>query len=108
MSIFQLIAFLFATFMIYVVRVKAKKYHLNKLETYGWYTVWAGFIVLAMFPNLLQGVVGILNFSRVFDLLTIIAFIILTSLVFYLYFEIKELKVKLEKSVRNEAFKSRS
>lgn len=106
MSVFQLISILFATFMMYVVRVKAKKYHLPKLETYVWYSIWGAFIILAFFPQLLLGVAGALRFARVFDLLTVIAFMILTALVFYLYFALKELRIKLEKLIRDEAIKN--
>lgn len=108
MSIFQLIAIVFATFMIYVVRVKSKKYRLSNLETYGWYAIWGGFIILALFPNLLLGVVGILNFGRVFDLLTVIAFMILSALVLYLYLTLKEIRIKLEDMVRKDAIKNKS
>lgn len=103
MSVFQLISILFATFMMYVVRVKAKKYHLPKLETYVWYSIWGAFIILAFFPQLLLGVAGALRFARVFDLLTVIAFMILTALVFYLYFALKEIRIKIEEMVRKEA-----
>lgn len=106
MSIFQLIAIAFAIFMTYVVRVKSKKYRLSHLETYGWYAIWGGFIILALFPNLLLGVVGILNFGRVFDLLTVIAFMILSALVLYLYLTLKEIRIKLEDMVRQDAIKS--
>ncbi len=103
MSMFQLISIVFATFMMYVVRVKAKKYHLPKLETSMWYVIWGAFIVLSLFPQLLIGVAGVLRFGRVFDLLAVIAFMILTTLVFYLYFALKELRIKLEKLIRDEA-----
>lgn len=103
MSIFQLISILFATFMIYVVRVKSKKYHLSKLETWAWYSIWALFAFLAVFPNILLGVVHALNFGRVFDLLVVIAFMIITSVIVYLYFAVKELQTKLEHNVRKES-----
>ena len=108
MSVFQLISILFATFMMYVVRVKAKKYHLPKLETYVWYSIWGAFIILAFFPQLLLGVAGALRFTRVFDLLTVIAFMILVALVLYLYFAVKELQIRLEQLVRSEALRGGS
>ncbi|MCA9373062.1 DUF2304 domain-containing protein, partial [Candidatus Woesebacteria bacterium] len=79
------------------------KYHLPHLEIWTWYVVWGGFVILALFPDLLLGAVGILRFGRVFDLLTVIAFMILTALVAYLYFAVKELQIKLESEVRREA-----
>ncbi len=108
MSFFQLIATIFAVFMLYVVRIKSRKYLVSKLESFGWYLIWGGFCILALFPNLLLGVVGILNFGRVFDLLTVIAFMILSALVLFLYFSVKELKIKLEKVVRNDAIETTS
>ena len=105
MSIFQVVAVLFALFMIYVIRLKSKKYHLKKLEIALWYLVWIGFIILAIFPDLLLGVVHTLNFSRVFDLLVVIAFMVISGLLVFLYFDIKDLRLKLEKYVRQEAIK---
>jgi hypothetical protein len=108
MSIFQMIAIIFAVFMIYVIRVKSKKYKLANLEIMGWYGIWGGFIVLALFPNLLLGVVTVLNFSRVFDLLVVLAFMILSGLLVYVYFLLKDFQIKLEQMVRKEAIKTTS
>ncbi len=103
MSIFQIVAVLFALFMIYVIRVKNRKYHLGILESLGWYMLWIAFAILALFPNLLLGVVHSLNFGRVFDLLVVSAFMILTTLLVFVYFKMKELDQKLEKFVREDA-----
>ena len=103
MSIFQLIAILFALFMMYVIRVKNRKYNLSGLESIGWYVVWIMFVVLAIFPGLLLGVVHTLNFGRVFDLLVVGAFMLLTTLLVFVYFKIKELDQKLERFTREDA-----
>lgn len=105
MSIFQLIAVLFALFMIYVIRVKSLKYRLSMLESVGWYILWITFVILAIFPDLLLGVVDTLHFGRVFDLLIVGAFMILTTLLVFVYFKIKELDQRLEKFVRDDAMK---
>lgn len=105
MSIFQIIAVCFALFMVYVARVKSRKYRLSALETWGWYGIWALFALLAIFPNALLGVVHTLKFGRVFDLLVVGAMMVLSTLVFFLYFTVKGLQKKLEKFVRNEALK---
>ena len=103
MSIFQLIAILFALFMMYVIRVKNRKYNLNGLESIGWHAVWIMFVVLAIFPGLLLGVVHTLNFGRVFDLLVVGAFMLLSTLLVFVYFKIKELDQKLERFTREDA-----
>lgn len=103
MSIFQLLAVLFALFMIYVIRVKNRRYHLGPIETVCWYALWVGFVILALFPNLLLGIVDTLSFGRVFDLLIVGAFMILTTLLVFIYFKSKELEQKLEKYTSDEA-----
>lgn len=107
MSIFQFIAVFFALFMMYVARIKSQKHRLPQFEMWLWILLWAGFAFLAIFPEVLLGVVHTLNFARVFDLLIVIAFAVLTTLVFFLYFAVKELQQKLEKTIRNEAINSR-
>lgn len=105
MSIFQLIAVLFALFMVYVVRVKNRRYRLRVFESFGWYFIWITFALLAIFPNILLGVVHTLNFNRVFDLLVVAAFMILTTVLVFMYFKIKELDQKLEKYTREDAMR---
>ncbi|NCS97959.1 MAG: DUF2304 domain-containing protein [Candidatus Pacebacteria bacterium] len=103
MTIFQIISALFALFMMYVVTIHGKKKNLSKPEVWAWNSVWIGFIVIALFPHLLLGVTGLLNFARVFDLLIVVAFMILSVVVFMSYFTVKTLQKKLEEAIRNEA-----
>jgi hypothetical protein len=107
MSIFQLLAAVFAFFMMYVVRVKSKKHNLPQAEVIGWYTVWILFVVLAIFPNMLLGVAQVLRFGRVFDLLVVGAFMMITSVVMYLYFIVKDLQQKIEKLVRDRSISAK-
>lgn len=100
MSIFQIGAVLFALFMIYWVRSNQKRAHLSTVESSLWYSVWFIFIILALFPNLLLGIVSALNFARAFDLLVVGAFMILVMLNFYIYLKNKKLEKKLETLVR--------
>lgn len=103
MTIFQVISALFALFMMYVVTIHGKKRNLNQTEVWAWNSVWIGFVIIALFPNLLLGVTGLLNFARVFDLLIVIAFMILSVVVFMSYFTVKSLQKKLEEAIRREA-----
>jgi len=103
MSIFQIGATLFALFMIYWVRNNQKRAHLSLVESSAWYSVWSVFIILALFPNLLLGIVSALHFARVFDLLVVLAFMILVMLNFYIYLKNKKLEKKLETLIRKIA-----
>jgi hypothetical protein len=103
MSIFQIAASLFALFMIYVVSIHKNKTKLSSLEVSFWYAMWVLFIVISLFPNLLLGIAQTLNFSRVFDLLLVLALMVLTSIVVLSYFVQKENQKKLEEFVRKQA-----
>src|SRR5688500_11645848 len=103
MNIFQIIATLFALFMMYVVNIHAKKKTLSAVESSFWYTIWAFFIVITVFPFLLTDVAGVLRFARVFDFLVVTTFMIMTFLIVTSYFAQKENSKKLENLVRQIA-----
>ena len=103
MSIFQIAATLFALFMMYVVSIHKAKSKLSTIEVSFWYGMWVLFIVISLFPNLLLGITGVLRFQRVFDLLLVIALMILTVLVVLNYFVQRENQKKLEDFIRKQA-----
>jgi hypothetical protein len=105
MSFFQITAVLFALFMMYVVRIHKRKSGLGMSEVSFWYSVWGLFIVIALFPNLLLNLAGILNFTRVFDLLTVAAFMILTFIIISTYLSQKETARNIENLIRKQAIK---
>lgn len=103
MSIFQIGASLFAIFMMYVVTIHKNKTKLSPIEISFWYSMWVLFIVISLFPNLLLGITQTLKFQRVFDLLTVLALMVLTIIVVLSYFIQKENQKKLEEFVRKQA-----
>ncbi|MDQ3008209.1 MAG: DUF2304 domain-containing protein [bacterium] len=105
MTLFQIIASLFALWMMYEVHIYRKKNVLSKFEFLGWISVWLTFIIITIFPDLLLGIAQQLRFARVFDLLTVLAFIILTVLIFLSYFAQKESQLQIKKLVRTLAIK---
>ena len=100
MSVFQIVAILFALCMVYVVHIHRRKATLSASEVSFWYSSWFLFMVMALFPFLLTGIAGVLSFSRVFDLLVVLSFMLLSTVVMYTYFTQKELGTKLEEIVR--------
>lgn len=106
MSIFQIIAILFALFMMYVVSIHAKKRTLSLIEASFWYTTWLFFIIITLFPFLLTDIAGALRFSRVFDLLVVMALMVMSFLIITSYFTQKENQRKLENLVRKLALES--
>lgn len=107
MSIFQIISIFFALFMMYVIGIHKRKSQLNALEVSFWYSIWTLFIIIAIFPHWLLGLTGILNFARVFDLLIVIAFMILSFVIFSTYLSQKETDKKIEKLIRDAAHNER-
>lgn len=105
MSIFQMIATLFALMMLYVVNIHRRKLSLSFIEVSFWYSTWILFIIISLFPNLLLELAQTLNFVRVFDLLVVVAFMVLTVLVVSSYFTQRENARKLEELVRKMAIK---
>jgi hypothetical protein len=96
MSIFQILAVIFALCMIYMIRIHARKKVIHTNEALIWFGLWLGFILLALFPQVLTGIVGLLHFARVFDLLTVTAFMVLTIMVVSVYLKQKDYDRKLE------------
>lgn len=105
MSIFQIVAILFALFMLYTVSIHRKKKTLTNMESSFWLSLWVLFIIIAIFPNLLLGIAYLLHFSRVFDLLIVLALMIITIITFSNYFTYKKLHDKTEVIVRTIAIK---
>ncbi len=103
MSIFQVIASLFALFMIYTVTLYYKKKTLSSFESSFWIALWGLFVVISIFPDLLMGISNTLKFSRVFDLLLVAALMILSVITFINYFTHKKLESRIEKIVREDA-----
>jgi hypothetical protein len=103
MSIFQIIAILFALFMLYVTRTHTMKQRFALAETFFWYSLWLVFMVVALFPDLLKGITNLLHFSRVFDLLLVGALMVLTVIVILNYFQQRQNARKWEDFIRRRA-----
>ena len=105
MIVFQIIAVLFAFLMIYIVNIHRRKHSLSTNEVWFWYFIWISFIIVSFFPQTLVGIAESLHFARTFDLLVVIAMMILTTIVVIGYFAQKDAAKKLEEYVRKEAIK---
>ncbi len=103
MMLLQIISVVFGLFMLYVVRIHHKKRHLENFEFGIWIALWSLFIFLAMFPQTVQGITQTLRIARVFDLLVVIALMIMIFLTYFNRIEHKTLEKKLERIVRKQA-----
>jgi len=96
----QIAGFLFGLFMIYYSFLSYKKREFTAKEFSFWLFVWAFFIVITIFPYVLDPVVKSLNFARTFDLLVISGFIFLVALMFYMYTITRKNQKQVEAIVR--------
>lgn len=103
MILLQIISLLFGLFMLYTVRIHLMKQHIQRVEFYIWIAIWLVFIFLAIFPQSTAGITQTLKISRVFDLLVIIAMMILIYLTFSNRIAYKKLEKKLEKIIRKNS-----
>jgi hypothetical protein len=89
--------------MSYVVRVHQQKARLSTIEASMWYSLWFLFAFIAVFPHLLIGISEYFYFDRVFDLLIVGAFMVLTFIILRSYFMYKVLLDKIEALARDKA-----
>jgi len=101
----QIIAILFAIFMIYVAFLHWKRKDFNGGEIFFWIALWLGFIFITLFPNILQSITKLLFFTRVMDLLMVIAFMILAFIGFQNYVSNRRMEKKIEELIREETKK---
>ena len=104
----QIAGFLFGLFMIYYSFLNYKKKEFTVKEFSFWLLVWAFFIIIAIFPYVLDPIVKSLSFARTFDLLVISGFIFLIAINFYTYTITRKNQKQLETVVRETAIKRNS
>ena len=104
----QIISILFAIFMIYVAFLHWKRKDFDGGEIFFWTALWLGFIFITLFPNILQSITKLLFFTRVMDLLMVIAFMILAFLGFQNHVSNRRMEKKIEELVRKEAMKKKN
>ena len=96
----QIAGSLFGLFMIYYSFLKYKRKEFTLKEFSSWLILWIIFIVIALFPSILDPVSKSLNFARTFDLLVISGFLFLILTVFYTHALVKKNQRQIEAIVR--------
>ena len=102
----QIVAIVFSLLMLYVTFINFKKDELSLPEALFFSLIWIGAIVLTTFPASADFILKTFHIYRLLDLATIVGFMILVGLIFKNYLEIKNLKAKIEKIVREKALKN--
>lgn len=90
----------FALFMVYVLYLHWKKKELTPLMFMAWMIIWGIFIVLVLFPKLLQPYLNNIFTVTVVDLIMVVAFMVLTYVTVENNIKIKSQDEKIEILVR--------
>ena len=101
----QIAGFLFGLFMIYYSFLNYKRKEFTVKEFSFWILLWAIFIVVTLFPFVLDPIVKTFGFFRTLDLLIISGFLFLIATNFYTYAIARKNQKQLETVVREMAFK---
>ena len=102
----QITGFLFGLFMIYYSFVNYKRKEFTVKEFSFWLILWVFFIIVSLFPYVLDPIAKSLNFARTFDLLVIGGFIYLILAIFYVYTITRKNQKQIEQIVREMAMKN--
>ncbi len=101
----QIIGSLFGLFMIYYSFLQFKRNEFTGKEFGFWFLIWLMFIIVSIFPNILDPFVVFVGVLRALDLLVIIGFIFMVTAIFYTYTLVRKSQKKLENLVRELAIK---
>jgi len=103
----QIAGFLFGMFMLYYSFLNYKKKSFTSKEFSFWILLWSLFIIVVVFPVVLDPVLKPLGVFRALDFLVMTGFLFLTAMIFYNYTLTKKIQKQVETLVRAFALKKR-
>ena len=101
----QIMGLLFGIFMVYYTFLSFKRKEFKKGEFSVWVILWVLFIIVTVFPNILDPIITSLSVSRKLDFLIIIGFLFLIGIGFSTYILTRKNRKKIENIVRKIALK---
>tara|TARA_Y100000310_G_scaffold149558_1_gene148915 strand:- start:3346 stop:3678 length:333 start_codon:yes stop_codon:yes gene_type:complete len=101
----QILGILFGFFMIYYTFLQYKRKEFTIKEYSFWFLFWGVFVIVTLFPQILDPVLATLSIARVLDFFIIAGFLFIIFVVFYTYTIVRKNQRKLEEVVRNVALK---
>ncbi len=99
----QILGLLFGVFMIYYTFLHHKRKELTIKEYSFWIILWIVFIVVALFPQILDPIVRSLSLARTMDFFIILGFMFMIGSIFYTYLIVRKNQKRLEEIVRKVA-----
>ncbi len=103
----QILGLLFGFFMIYYTFLHYKRKEFTIKEYSFWFVFWSAFIIITLFPRILNPVLTKLNISRTLDFFIITGFLFMIFVVVYTYIIVRKNQKKIEDVVRKMALKKK-
>ena len=101
----QILGILFGFFMMYYTFLQYKRKEFTIKEYSFWFMFWSIFVIITLFPQILDPVLSTLNIARTLDFFIITGFLFLIFVIFYTYTVVRKNQRKLEEIVRKIALK---
>lgn len=101
----QIVAILFALWMMYFTHLHYRRHEFSRVESILWQVLWVGLVVVVVFPRSVRFILATFSISRTFDLVVIVGIVILFSVTFRNYVLLKRMEHKIEELVSHEALK---
>ena len=99
----QIVAIIFALWMIYFSYLHFRRGEFKKIEFALWQVVWLGLVVVVLFPKSVEFILKTFSITRTFDLVVIVGMIILFGVTFRNYVIVKRSEKRMEDFVRKES-----
>ncbi len=100
----QIIAIMFALFMIYLTFLNRKRKEFTIKEYLFWFLLWVIFILVSLFPEIIGNLIkDVMKLQRPLDFFIIVGFMYLIGALFYTYTIVRKTQQKTEEIVRKLA-----
>ncbi len=100
----QILGVLFSLFMMYYTFLHYKKKEFTVKESGFWFLVWIAFLIVALFPQLLDPILSTLKIARTLDFLIIVGFMFIIATIIYIYSIVRINQKMIDSIVRKVAF----
>mgnify|MGYP001584907129 CR=1 FL=1 len=103
----QIVGTLFSIFMMYYMFLHFKRKEFTAKEFIFWIVFWGSFIMLILFPQILDPLLIQVGIARALDFFIIVGFLFLISISIYTYTIVRKNQRKVEEIVREIAMRKK-
>jgi hypothetical protein len=101
----QILAIIFALWMVYFSYLHFRRGEFKKIEFVLWQVLWVGLVVVVIFPASVKFILETFSINRTFDLVVIVGMVVLFGVTFRNYVLLKRTENKILELVRKESIK---